>query len=192
MERATVEPVRGAFPGSRSWVEVGQVLRAHALEGALLIQLYGDDSENLIGAERVLLAGSPGSVEFPVRRVEPAGSVRSGVRVRIRLEAIGSRDAALAWVGARVAIPEAALRQLPEGEYYWRDLLGLRCRGEGTGESLGVVEEIWPTGVNDVLVVRAGERTLLVPALRGVIRRVDRARGEIWIELPEGLLEDGP
>jgi 16S rRNA processing protein RimM len=51
-------------------------------------------------------------------------------------------------------------------------------------------EEIWPTGSNDVLVIRDGTRTRLVPALRSVLVRVDATAGELWIDPPAGLLEE--
>ncbi len=57
---------------------------------------------------------------------------------------------------------------------------------------LGVVREIWPTVESDLLVVQSGDETLLVPALRDVLKRIDVAKGEVWVELPPGLLEEGP
>ena len=67
MERATVEPARDSFPGSESWVEIGEVVRAHGLDGTVLVQLYGDDPGNLTEVKSVQLRGGPGTVEFRVR-----------------------------------------------------------------------------------------------------------------------------
>ena len=192
MERATVEPTRDFFPGSESWVEIGEVVRAHGLGGTVLVQLYGDDPGNLIEVKSVQLRGGPGTVEFRVRDTEVAGSNRPRSRVRVSLEAITSREAAKLWLGARVAIPRSALRPLPDGEYYCRDSLGLRCRRVDTGADLGVVREIWPTGESDLLVVQSGDETILVPALRDVRKRVDIAKGAVWVEPPPGLLEEEP
>ncbi len=192
MERAPVEPARDSFPGSESWVEIGEVVRAHGLDGTVLVQLYGDDPGNLIEVKSVQLRGGPGAVEFRVRDTEVADSNRPRSRVRVSLGAITSREAAQPWLGARLAIPRSALRPLPDGEYYCRDILGLRCRRADTGADLGVVREIWPTGQNDLLVIQSGEETLLVPALREVLKRIDVAKGEVWVEPPPGLLEEGP
>ena len=43
-----------------------------------------------------------------------------------KLEAIADRTAAEAYVGWDIAIHEQQLPSLPTGEYYWRDLIGLR------------------------------------------------------------------
>jgi 16S rRNA processing protein RimM len=192
MEHPNADPDRGqGSPEDDSWVEVGEVARPHGLHGTLLVDLYGDDPENLIRSQRVLLRGGPGSVEFKVGSASPAGEARKGrIRIRVTLAGLDSREHAESWTTARVNIPADALRPLPEGEYYWRDILGSRCITVN-GEELGTIEEIWPTSGNDLLVVRGGSRTLLVPALRQVLVRVELERGEVWVDPPEGLLEAG-
>jgi 16S rRNA processing protein RimM len=173
-----------------AWVELGRVVRPHGLEGKLLVHLHGDDADNLTSAEVVALFGKLGRAAFRPQCVEQMGQLKDGrARVRLSLGGLASREAAETWTGARVGIPEGALQPLPEGEFYWRELLGLRCRVQ-SGAALGVVEEIWPTRSNDVLVVRDGTTQLLIPALRGVVARVDREAGELWINPPRGLLEE--
>ena len=170
-------------------VEVGRVLSTRGRE--LLVGLYSDDPANALGAERLYLDGDPGALEFAVCESERSGTARDGsARISARLEGLTEPERAGAWIGATVSIRVAALESLPEGEYYWRDLLGLTCLGS-EGERLGVVEEIWPTGSNDVLVVREAGRELLIPALRDVIQEVDPGARQIRVLLPEGLRESG-
>jgi 16S rRNA processing protein RimM len=124
------------------------------------------------------------SREFEVERVERAGPAReSGVRVRLSLAGISDREAAAAWAGATLSIPESALRPLPEGEYYWRELLGVRCR-DLAGADLGRVEEIWPTPAHDVLVLRDGPTTRLLAVRAGTLVALDRARGLLTVDWP--------
>ena len=70
-------------------------------------------------------------------------------------------------------IVEEDAMELPEGEFYYHELLGLSVMDE-TGESLGKVTEIMQTGANDVYVVTndAGQEILL-PAIAEVILEVD-------------------
>jgi 16S rRNA processing protein RimM len=171
--------------------EVGQVLSRRGRGGTLLLGLYGDDPANILGAERLYLDGGPGALEFRVVQSEPRGAARDGsARVSVKLEGLTEPEQASAWIDATVSIGEADLEPLPEGEYYWRDLLGLVCV-TSEGERLGLLEEIWPTGSNDVLVVREAGHQLLIPALHDVIRGVDPDAGEIRLALPEGLREIG-
>ena len=124
-----------------------------------------------------------------LRRERAGTSPGDPARVRLWLAGLDSRERAELWRGAALSIPETALQPLPQGEFYWRELLGLRCC-RMDGEPLGVVEEIWPTGSNDVLVIRDGDRLHLVPALRSVLVRVDRAAGEMRVDWPAVLVEE--
>ena len=67
-------------------------------------------------------------------------------------------------------------------EYYWTDLEGLRVR-DRDGTVIGTVAYLLETGANDVLVVRDGEREILVPFVTGdVIKQVDLADGVIDVD----------
>jgi 16S rRNA processing protein RimM len=181
----------GSGVGRSDWVEVGQVLSTRGRDGELLVGLYGDDPANALAAPRLRLDGDPGALEFAVVEFERRGAARDGsARVSVKLEGLTESERASAWIGAVMSILEADLEPLPDGEYYWRDLLGLTCITTD-GERLGVVEEIWPTGSNDVLVVRGAGCQLLIPALREVVLSVDPDAGELRVLLPEGLREEG-
>lgn len=170
-------------------VELGRVGRPHKLSGALSVQLYGDDPTNLLNADEVTLTGEVGSIPFHVRRAEDAGSGPGGAgQVRLWLDGIEDREAAEAWTGAVVSVAESALAPLPEGEFYWRELIGTRCRLPD-GELLGTVAELWPTRGHDVVVVKSAGRTVLLPATDDVLVRLDRERGELWVDPPPGLLD---
>ena len=179
-------------PGGRvpdDWVTVGQVSRAHGLKGALVVALYGEEARNLCAADSVRLSLGSRVHDFPQVRSSAAQATRTGrARLRLWLEGLASRSEAESWAGAELSIPEAALQALPVGEYYWRDLIGLRCR-TSAGHVLGRIDEIWPTGSNDVLVVREGQRRVLIPALYEVIEKVDLEAGWVCVDPPEGLLD---
>jgi len=82
-------------------------------------------------------------------------------------------------------IPGDMLEDLPEGEYFWRDIIGLDVYDE-EGKHLGVIESIFPTGSNDVYVCK-GEREILLPAIAEVICHVDIDKRIMTVRLLEGL-----
>ncbi len=176
--------------GSGDWVEIGWLLRPTGREGGLLVELHGEDLKNLLEAREVRLEGPPGEIPFRIREARAASPSRAGnARANLWLLGLSSREQAEAWHGARIALPEAAIQPLPEGEFYWREIIGLRAR-LADGSELGRVEEIWSTRASDVLVVLKGSRRTLVPALRQLLLRVDLEAGEIWLDPPPGMIED--
>ena len=129
--------------------------------------------------------GSPARGDWREIRVE-AGR-RQAKTVIAKLEGVDDRDAAMQLTGARIAIRADQLQTLENGEYYWRDLIGLRVINQ-QGIDLGTVQRLMETGSNDVLVVGSGEggansRERLVPWTPGqAVLEVDRELGRILVD----------
>ena len=75
---------------------------------------------------------------------------------------------------------------LPEGEFFHYQLMGMRVLAED-GEDLGQIIEIIITGSNDVYVVSGPKGEILIPALAQVILNVDTAGMEMRVRLMDGL-----
>lgn len=105
---------------------------------------------------------------------------RQGNGIVARIAGCEDRDAAAALVGAEIAIAAAQMPALPEREYYWADLEGLRVVNLA-GRELGRVSHLFETGANDVLVVR-GERERLIPFGKDVIHEVDLDAGVLRVD----------
>lgn len=100
----------------------------------------------------------------------------------VKLEGIDDRDAAFACKGKQIAVPRAQLPEPEENEYYWSDLIGLQVKNL-QGVDFGVIEDVFETGANDVLVVKnttvkdaAAKETQqerLLPFIASVVLKVD-------------------
>ena len=92
-------------------------------------------------------------------------------------------------VGDSVYVPKESLAALPPDEFYDYQLRGLTVKTEG-GVLLGILEEIIPTGANDVFVVRKDGREVLIPATDEVVVRVDLQEKVMVVRPLEGLLSE--
>jgi 16S rRNA processing protein RimM len=161
------------------WVVVAEVLRPHGLRGDLKVSVLSDDPDRLAGLAQVYIGGE-------ARRVTQARPYQAGYLVR--LEGVDDAAAAEALRGAELTIPLAEVAPLEPDTYYQWQIVGLTVETT-SGERLGTVEEIWPTGANDVLVVTGGRKQYLIPETDEVIKTVDLEAGVITIEPLEGLLD---
>jgi 16S rRNA processing protein RimM len=109
-----------------------------------------------------------------------------GDRVILKLAGIDDRTAAEAMRGALVRVPIEQAVELPPGSYFWHEIVGLRVQ-DTRGRALGTVAEVLATGSNDVYVVRSAEGELLLPAIKDVVRAIDREHGVMTVELIPGL-----
>ena len=76
-----------------------------------------------------------------------------GKNIVAQIEGVTDRDQAAALIGLSIAIKSDQLENLPKGEYYWKDLLGLTVKTI-KDEELGVIDWLFDTGSNDVIVVK--------------------------------------
>jgi 16S rRNA processing protein RimM len=74
------------------------------------------------------------------------------------------RDSAMTLMNCAIAVRREQLPSLGSDEYYWADLEGLRVVTV-EGIELGVVNHLFETGANDVVVV-SGDRERLIPFIR--------------------------
>jgi 16S rRNA processing protein RimM len=115
-----------------------------------------------------------------------AAIARHGKKVLLTLKGFDTINKVTHLVGRELHVRREQLPDLPEGEYYWCDLLGLRVLTD-RDEELGILEDIIVTGSNDVYVVTDAGRELLVPAIASVVTAVDLTARRIDVSLPEGL-----
>jgi len=75
-----------------------------------------------------------------------------GQNIVAKLESVDYRDQAQALIGMNICILREQLKDLPEGEFYWSEMLDCQVINQ-QGDDLGIVNSILETGANDVLVV---------------------------------------
>ena len=92
--------------------------------------------------------------------------------------------------GGILKVSKDELSELTENEYYYHEIIGLTVIDEQARE-LGKIKEILSPGANDVWVVqRKGKKDALIPYIESVVKQIDLDKGEVHIEIPEGLLDD--
>jgi len=100
------------------------------------------------------------------------------------LDGIEHRDQAEPLVGCDILIHRD---QLPEPEadtWYWEDLYGMDVFDHQRG-FIGKIIRIFPTGANDILVVKAGNTETLVPMQKHFVASVDIQANILKTTLPE-------
>jgi 16S rRNA processing protein RimM len=165
-------------------LEIGRIVRCHGLAGRMKVLSYLESQDILDDLPEVFVGrGSRETVPFSVDAVQTGREF-----FFLKLVGIEDRDAAAKLVRSAVWIPSEKMKKLPEGEYYWRELIGLRVVTE-EGQSVGRIESVFPTGSNDVYVCRAAEKEILLPAIGEVVRKIDTDQGIMVIRLLKGLTE---
>jgi len=162
---------------------VGRIVSVHGVKGWVKVYSHTDPMENIFDYQPWHLL--EGGVWKPVKLT---GKRRQGKGLVAGFEGYEDRDrAARELVGRDIAVPRSQLPESGDGEYYWRDLIGLRVKLDD-GRDLGRVHGLMETGANDVLVVRGDAESLdrqerLLPWTPGqVVSAVDLEAGELRVD----------
>ncbi len=161
---------------------VGRVARAHGVRGRIVLVPYNAHSEGLTRVGALWLRAGASEP----RRYEVARAERATQGYLVALRGVEDRDAAHALRGCEALVLRAELPSLDEGEMYAADLVGYAVHDQ-SGGAHGEVVGLESAGLQELLLVRDGEREALVPF--ALVKEVDEARRRIVIEAPEGLFE---
>jgi 16S rRNA processing protein RimM len=165
---------------------IGRITAPHGVRGEVRVHPETDFPERFASVKDVYVIRG--------ERVDPAvvvGCRPHGAVLLMRFEGVATLDDAERLRGASIAIPRADAVPLGPDAYYVHEILGMRVVTEA-GRALGVIAEVLRAPANDVYVVRGERGEVLVPALRAVVRRVDRGAREMVVALPAGLEPASP
>jgi 16S rRNA processing protein RimM len=168
--------------GEPAFLVVGKIRRTHGVHGEVVAEIDTDFPEKIIPKTAIFLGEKHSKLIITSCRQHNEGLI-------IGFEGVNSPEEAGRFRNQVLSIPSSEASELPEGGYYFHDLLGLAVEDEG-GKSLGSLVEILETGANDVYVVKndAGHE-LLLPAIREVILKVDLNSKKMKVHLLPGLAD---
>lgn len=165
-------------------ITIGRVLKTHGVKGELRIEPLTDHPGRFSGLKRVFITSPRGKeLQCTVLSVRYLDG-----KPLISFAGYETPEKARELNGSLVQVPEEEAVPLPEGQYYWFELIGMEVESE-SGEKLGRITDIFETGSNDVYVMRSGKKEIYLPATKEVIREVDRKSRRMVIHVMEGLLD---
>ena len=162
------------------WIAVARLVRARGIRGELSAVPLTTHSGRFQDLRQVFLNGHPFEIESVWRH---------GERWIFKFRGIDSMTEAEKLAGSEVCIAPGERAKLDEGEYYFSDLIGCRVLDDVSGEELGKVESLEEFGGPPILVVPnvMNKEPILIPFAAAICPRIDIARREIRVRLPEGL-----
>jgi len=166
-------------------LEVGVVIGTHGLRGDLRIRPLPTGELALPDARTVFLMDNEGHMA----RHEAVRSSLHKQNFLLRLAGLESFAAVEPLIGSSVWMAKSELPRLNDDHYYWSDLEGLEVVDQQLGV-LGLVTGMFATPAHGILEVDGTAGEILIPAIVPFLVRVDRDKGQLHVNLPEGLVPD--
>lgn len=171
--------------GDAMYVSIGQIVNTHGISGEVKVKVFSDSISRFEGMGQVYsVSGADGED----RRILTITGLRyQNDMVLLKFQEIETMTEAEKFKNSFLQVPESDLPSLPDGRYYIYQLEGIAVWEKDV--CYGRLTEVMQPGGNDVYVVSDGEREILIPALKTVIKSVDLVNNRMEVELPAGLLE---
>jgi 16S rRNA processing protein RimM len=165
-------------------VTIGKAIKTFGVKGEMKIEPLTDFPERFENLHRVYLV-SPAGQEIICKVL----SVRNaGGAMYLRFAGYDTPEKARILNGWLLKVPDSETVPLPDGSYYWFELIGMEVVSE-SGEKLGDIVDIFQTGSNDVYVLKRGRKEFYIPATKEIIKQVDKKARRMTIHVLKGLLE---
>ena len=161
-------------------IKIGKITGASGLKGEVRVYSYTESNDRFSKLGSVWLEDDEYGIE--------------GVRfhknmVILKLSGVSDRNAAEALRNKFVYMEEDDLEELPEGEYYVKDLIGLRAV-DTNGREIGVVTDILQNTPQDVYEIEKKDgKKALIPGVPDFLKKIDTENGVIMFDPAEGLLD---
>jgi len=167
-----------------SWLTVGRITGVHGLAGNLKVWSHAQSAATFAKGLKVRLV-TEGETEGESRVIDGASPWKKGIRLTLRQ--VATREAAEDLVGKQILMNREDLPELEEDSWYWQDLMGLTVADTALGE-IGVIDHLFPTGADDILVIKDRGNEILIPMNRHFVNEVDLKAGKVTTTLPEGFI----
>ena len=168
----------------KKFLEVGKIVSTHGLKGDVKVDPWCDDGEFLCEFEELYL-DSAGKEKIKVLSAKVHKNI-----VLMRLEGIDSIEKAELLRG-KVLFMDRDDVELPEGEHFIQDILGLSVFDVDTNRCYGKVTDVLKTGANDVYQVTSDDgKDYLIPVIDEVICEVDVDNNFMKIRPLKGIFDD--
>ena len=165
------------------YFEIGFIIKPHGLKGAVSIQLDVDDPEKYKEMESVVVKIDNSLIPFFVSSLQING--KKGI---LQLQDIDSIDQAQELKSSVLLLPVELLPKLRDDQFYYHEVIGYSLVDEVSGK-LGTIENIYAGGNQDLISMLYLGKEVLIPVSNEIVKRADHDKKEVYIHLPDGLLE---
>lgn len=164
-------------------LEIGQIVNTFGIKGFVKVNPWVNDITRFDDLKKVYIKIRKEQKEFEIEEVKYHKN-----QVLLKLKGIDTVEMANTYRNAILEIDRKDAIPLKKGQYFIADLLESEVYSD-EGEKLGILDDIYNTGSNDIYVVKNElGKSILLPGIQDVIKEVDIENKKIIVHLLKGLV----
>ena len=164
-------------------LEIGQIVNTFGIKGFVKIVPWVNDITRFDNLKKVYIKTKNEQKVLEIEEVKYHKNM-----VLLKFKGVETIEQAETLKNSYLEIDREDAIPLEEGTYFIADLLESEVYSE-EGDKLGILEDIYNTGSNDIYVVKNElGKTILLPGIPEVIKEVDIENQKIIVHLLKGLV----
>ena len=164
-------------------LEIGQIVNTFGIKGFVKVNPWVNDVTRFDDLKKVYIKIRKELKELEIEEVKYHKN-----QVLLKFKGVENVEQAEMLRNAILEIDRKDAIPLEEGEYFIADLLESEVYTD-EGEKLGILEDIFNTGSNDIYVVKNElGKSILLPRIKDVFKEIDVENKKIIVHLIEGLI----
>ena len=165
------------------FLEIGQIVNSYGIKGFAKVVPFTDDITRFEKLKTVYVEYKNKLEELTIQEVKYHKNL-----ILLKIKGIDTIEEIEKYRNCYLKINRKDAVKLPEDTYFIVDLIGLEVFDEKEN-LLGTIVDVFPTGSNDVYVVKDElGKQILLPAIGSVIKKVDIPNKKMKVNLIEGLV----
>lgn len=166
----------------QEYLEIGQIVNTHGLKGYVKVVPFTDDINRFETLKTIYIVFKNELIECKIQDVKYVKNM-----VSLKFVGIDDINDVEKYKGCYLKINRKDAKKLDKNTYFIVDLIGLNVYDENENK-IGILEEIFPTGSNDVYVVKTEDgKQILLPAISKVIKNIDIENEKIIVDISQGV-----
>lgn len=166
-----------------SCYQLGYVIKPHGLKGDISIFIDADNPQAYRNLESVLIQQDNQLVPFFIVKIKI-----NGEKAILNLEDSNDIESAQLLKGSALFLPLSSLPELAEDQFYFHEIIGFTVKDDNLGE-IGPVTTVYDAGPQDLLAFEYKNKEILLPINDETVRKVDKNKKQILVNIPDGLLD---
>ncbi len=166
----------------QEYFEIGQIVNHFGIKGIVKVVPYTDDITRFDNLKTVYVTIKQNKKQYIIEEVKYHKNM-----VLIKFKGIDKVEDAESLRNGILEVERKDAAKLEKDSYYIADLIGMQVYTDD-GKTLGVLDDIYNTGSNDIYVIKTEEyKQILLPAIKDVIKEISLEENKIIVHMISGL-----
>lgn len=163
---------------------LGKIVKKFSYKGEVLVKLDTDEPELYENMESVFVEMRHTLVPFFIQKSQ----LHKDTLLRLNFEDVTSEAEADTLIGCSLFLPLDLLPKLSENQFYYHEIIGFTVKDHQYG-NVGIVEQVNDQTAQHLLILKKGDKEVLIPINDSILTSVNREEKTISIQAPEGLID---